>query len=353
VTELLRRCGVRLTLITSSAAYRRWRGIAVIAVVTVLAVGLAGYGAVRYSTHRYAGRVVRIDDPFAAIPPSTRPSRTTKGLTLLLIGLDTESHRTRDGRVTATEPMARSDVLMVIRINAARTAATVASIPRDSWVDIPGHGKAKINASYAWGKSSLTVRAVEKLTDLRIDHVVIIDWTGFRALTDAVGGVDVTIPADTYDRSQGVRFTKGVHHLNGEQALLYVRQRYGLPRGDFDRVQRQQNFISLLLTQLTARETVTEPANLLRLIRAVTSTVRVDEGFSNDEMIDLATNAAKLRGNIRFLTAPVAGTGREGDESVVYLNSRLNQPFWEAIRQDRVDAYVAKHGAETLTTTPR
>ncbi|MBB5870803.1 LCP family protein required for cell wall assembly [Allocatelliglobosispora scoriae] len=332
---------------------RRWRRVVLVLLAIALLAGLGGYGALRYASRSYVNDLQRIPDPFVSIPASTRPSRTNVGMTLLVAGLDTESRRTRDGKLTTTEPQARSDVLMVVRISPDRSQASVISIPRDSWVEIPGHRKAKINASYAWGQAPLTVQTVERLTNLRIDHVAIIDWTGFRALTDAVGGVDVTIPADSHDSSQGVTFTKGTHHFDGTQALLYVRQRYGLPRGDIDRVQRQQNFLRLLMTQLLSKETLTDPAKLLGLLRAVSETVRVDSGFTTDDMLSLAADAPKLRTGVRFLTAPVAGLGREGTESVVYLNHTLGKPFWQAVKSDKLDAYVAKHGVDGLAKAPR
>jgi len=274
-------------------------------------------------------------------------------MTLLIAGLDTEAHRTRNGHYSATEPTAGSDVLMVVRISQDRRHAYVVSIPRDSWVEIPKHGLAKINAAYAWGQASLAVQTVEHMTDLRIDHVAVIDWTGFRALTDAVGGVDMTIPADVYDPSRGVRFTKGVHHFDGTQALKYVRQRYGLPRGDFDRAHRQQYFLRELMAQLLAKQTITNPEKLLSLIRAVSETVRVDAGFTTDDMLRLADDAPKLHAGVQFLTAPLAGLGREGKESVVYLDKRLSKPFWQAIKTNQLDAYLAKYDAETLVKTPR
>ena len=124
---------------------------------------------------------------------------------------------------------------MIARLNPDRTVAAVASIPRDSWVDIPGHGHDKINAAYSFGGPSLLVATVENLTQIRIDHFAVIDFAGFRSMVDAVGGIDVGIDAPT--SSDGVAFHQGVNHLDGRAALAYVRQRYGLIGGDFDRAQ--------------------------------------------------------------------------------------------------------------------
>jgi LCP family protein required for cell wall assembly len=327
-----------------------------IVLVSGLALALAAIVAVagvRLAADRYVAKMDHIPDPFASIPASTRPSKTTAGMTLLIAGLDTESHRLRDGRYSAEEPTARSDVLMVVRISPDHRRACVVSIPRDSWVEVPGHGLAKINAAYAWGRAPLAVQTVERLTDLRIDHVAVIDWTGFRTLTDAVGGVDVTIPADVYDSSQTVSFTKGVHHFDGAEALKYVRQRYGLPRGDIDRAQRQQYFLRLLMEQLLAKQTVTDPAKLLRLVRAVSETVKVDAGFDTDDMLSLAEDTPKLHDGVQFFTVPIAGLGREGDQSVVYLQERLSKPFWQAVKTDKMAEYLAKYDADSLVQTPR
>src|SRR6185437_9099672 len=125
----------------------------------------------------------------------------------------------------------RTDAIMLLHIAGDRRSATVVSIPRDSWVDIPGQGKKKINAAYAIGGPALLVRTIEQLTQIRIDHFAIIDFYGFKSIINAIGGVDVNVARTTTDVFHDT-LHKGVNHLNGQQALNYVRERHNLPGGD-------------------------------------------------------------------------------------------------------------------------
>src|SRR3712207_5857663 len=130
---------------------------------------------------------------------------------------------------------------MVARFSADRQHAQLISVPRDSWVDIPGHGMDKVNAAYAYGGPTLLIQTIEQLTDVRIDHYVAIDFQGLIQVTDDLGGVDFVVAETT---SNGpYTFPAGVNHLDGDQARWYLGQRYGLPGGDFDRVRQQQQYL--------------------------------------------------------------------------------------------------------------
>lgn len=151
-------------------------------------------------------------------------------MTFLLVGTDSRSAASTTGE-DATGPSfvpgaQRSDVVMLAQVSADRQSARVVSIPRDSWVEIPGRGRGKVNAAYSWGGAALLVATVEKLTGVRVDHFAVIDFAGFRSVVDAVGGVDVGVAART--ASAGVTSQAGVNHLDGDAALVYVRQRHEL-----------------------------------------------------------------------------------------------------------------------------
>ena len=205
---------------------------------------------------------------------------------------------------------------MIARIEPDRTGASVVSIPRDSWVEIPGRGFNKINAAYSFGGPSLLIQTVEDLTALRIDHFAVIDFAGFQSMVDSVGGIDVAIAEAT--RNQGVDFRQGVNHLHGAQALAYVQQRYGLPNGDLDRAHRQQNALRALLAKAASSGTLSDPIALYDLLDATSRSVGVDDTLSNGGLRSLALDLRGLRPSaVTFLNAPVAGLGREGAQSVV------------------------------------
>jgi LCP family protein required for cell wall assembly len=323
----------------------------VVAVGAVLLLSLVGALVVTL-TEKLGNDVTRVPDAFKGLDSAARPP-AGDGLTFLLVGTDTRSDVPTTGTdANATGAGGRSDVLMVARLTEDGKNAAVVSIPRDSWVDIPGHGMNKINAAYAFGGPSLLIRTVENLTELHIDHFAVVDFAGFRSVVDAVDGIDVGISAAT--SNGGVDFHQGVNHLDGRGALAYVRQRYGLTDGDLDRAQRQQNALRAVLTKMAATGILDDPVGLYRLLDAATSFVDVDDSLTNEGLRALTQ---KVRGvppeNVLFLRAPVSGLGHEGAQSVVYLDTLQADQLWDALRQGTMAGYVERHADDTLGPVTR
>ncbi len=320
--------------------------------VLVLAVLIGG--GVWFLTDRYAGNIDRIADVFDDLDENSRPAAPTPEqataedpVTFLLVGSDT--------RETSDEGVAeggRSDAIMIARFAGDRRHAQLVSIPRDSWVDIPGHGRNKINAAYAFGGPTLLIQTVEQLTGVRIDHYVTIDFQGIIQVTDDLGGVDVVVASET---SNGpYTFPAGVNHLDGDQARWYLGQRYGLEGGDFDRVRRQQQFLKAMFTQLFSSDTFTNPSRLDGALRAVTGNVAVDDSLSNTDLLSMAYSLRDLRPeNVQSFTAPVLGTGQEGAASVVYLDTVTGERMWSYLRSDSLGANAAEFDDEALPDVPR
>jgi len=154
---------------------------------------------------------------------------------ILLIGSDSRTS-VADGR---------SDVIILVHVSADRQKVYLVHFPRDMYVDVPGHGKDKINAAYAYGGPQLLIRTLRNLVDVPIDHAAVIGFEGFKAMTDAVGGVDVY--AEEASNEFGYVFHVGMNHLDGEAALGFVRERYQLSKGDISRGRRQQAFVKALM----------------------------------------------------------------------------------------------------------
>ncbi len=172
---------------------------------------------------------------------------------------------------------------------------------------------------------------------------------GFKTMTDALGGVDVAVSQQT--SSSGVTFTEGVNHLNGDQALVYVRQRYELAGGDFDREQRQQNYLRAMLTTASQDDLLGNPGKADAFIRALTGSVSVDGELSSKDLVTLAFSSRDLKpGSVAFLTAPVTGTGIEGDQSVVYLDETADAALWRYLNDDSLAQHVAQF--KQLPATP-
>lgn len=318
--------------------------------VGLLAAGTVG-GAV-YLQHRLDSQIDRVPDVFAGLPD--RPDRPDSpgaagALNILLLSSDLRPYDAPGAASSAAADwrpgQQRSDALMLLHVNGDRSGVSVVSIPRDAWVDVPGHGMNKINAAFSYGGPRLAVQTVEALTDVRIDHVAWIGWDGFRELTDDLGGVTVTVPETVHDPANDVVWTAGTHRLTGDDALTYVRQRYGLPRGDFDRIERQHEFLRSMLGQILDSVALSDPRGVYGLVDTVTRSLSVDEGFSFSEMRDLAWSLRSLgRDDVAFVTTPVRGLGREDAQSVVHLDPDADG-LWQALRHDTVPRWLAERRA--------
>jgi len=325
-----------------SRGWRRARKPLIGLLICLLLLCAAALTGILWLQAKVEGNIQRLPDTFTGL--TDRPAKPTSGaaadaMNILVLGTDTRSDAPTTGaEAPGWEPgQARSDTMLIVHIDGDRRSASVISIPRDSWVDIPGHGKGKVNWAYSFGGPSLTVETVEKMTDVRIDHLTVIDWDGFKALTDAVGGVDIDIPKTVYDSARGVRWEAGRHHLDGEEALLYVRQRYGLRDGDLDRVARQQAFLRTLLKQTLHQELRKNPDQVLDLLSLFSKHASVDDEWSTTQMAKLAASLRNLRSDdISYLTVPTDGTGMVGDQSVVRLDPSRDLDLWRAVREDRM-----------------
>ena len=294
---------------------RRLLTLLVCLVVAVSGLLALGAGGVWWATNHYGDRVERIPD---ALPDGPRPPEKPDGpgagngdgTTFLLAGVDSRSAKPTTGGDSVADlwrfGAQRSDTLMLVHIGPGERKSYTVSIPRDSWVPIPGHGSAKINAAFSWGGPRLLVQTVEQLTRVRVDHFAVIDWHGFRSLTDAVGGVPITVPEDSYDPEQERRFAAGTQTMDGEEALSYVRQRHGLPGGELDRIKRQQQFLRALVGEMRDDVSVTDPLKIDRMLDAITGTVSVDDQLSNGDLRDLVLGLRHLdSADAYFTTAPI------------------------------------------------
>lgn len=332
---------------------RRGRRIVLgLAVVVALMLGTAA-GSVYYLSENIGNNIARVPGVFGPLDAATRPPDEPT-LTFVLLGTDTRSTDPTTG-TDAVEGVdagsERSDVVMLAQLDPARTGASVVSIPRDSWVDIPGHGRGKINAAYAYGGPTLLIQTIEQLTGVHVDHFAVIDFAGFQSMVDAVDGIDVRIAQAT--RNAGVSFKKGENHLDGAAALAYVRQRYRLPGGDLDRARRQQNALRALLTKAATGGILADPIKFYRFLDATSRSVGVDDTLTNGGLRQLAFESRGLRpAGVTFLSAPVRGTGREGPQSVVYLDDVRAAGLWEALRTGTTSDYATRNPDSVLGDTP-
>jgi LCP family protein required for cell wall assembly len=317
-----------------------FRTLAVI-VVLVLAGGAGmAYGLQQQlsaNIERFGLGTIGGDRPKVVAPP--------EALNVLLVGSDSRVALGDPGKWVKDEQ--RTDSMMVVHVSADRKSVDVVSIPRDSWVDIPGFGKGKINSAYAEGGPPLLIQTIEQLTGVRIDHMGIVDFTGFKDMTDALGGVVLTVPVATQDSRN--YFKAGTYRMNGKQALGYVRQRHGLPNGDFDRMKRQQNWIRAVIKEAMSKGTLTDPIKLNNFLQAATKAMALDDSWSIGDIRSLALGLTSLQSsNIRFITTPNVGTDMEGDQSIVRLDDVNGPSLWAAIANDQVSDWLTVNKPDLL-----
>ncbi|SNS01393.1 LCP family protein [Actinoplanes regularis] len=321
----------------------RWGRIALIAGGVVLILALAGgFFAVNY--------VNGIDDDlkrtnaFSGLSED-RPAKTVKGaFNILLVGSDSRDPDTKDDEANAW----RADTLMIMHVPADHKNAQIVSIPRDLWVVVPSSNdapcssgsRAKINASFAFGGLPRAVHTVECLTDVHIDHVMAVDFGGFKEVTDALGGVDLKVDQSITSIHPPHRvFKKGMMHMDGAQALDWVRQRKQFPRGDFARMQHQQEFLKALMDKAASSGTLTSPGKLDDFLDAVAKAVTVDQDFSLKDMVLQFRN---LRGdNLTFLTSPNKGSETIAGQSVVVSDREKALALYEAMAADKMNEWMA------------
>lgn len=236
-----------------------------------------------------------------------RPGNTS-GTNWLLVGTDSRAGLSRQDadRLTAGElddSTGRTDTIMVVHIPSGGGKARVVSFPRDSWVDIPGEGKNKINQAFAAGGPPLLQRTIEQATGLRIDHYAEIGFGGFANVVDAVGGITMCLDQPLVDPMAGINLQAGCHQMNGPTALGYVRSRYTSANGDLDRVQRQRAFLSALSDKITSPGTLLNPFRALPVTKTLAGAVTVNNG---DHVWNLARLALAMSSSPQQDTVPIA-----------------------------------------------
>lgn len=305
-------------------------------------------------------------DVFAGL--SDRPA-DSPATDILLVGSDTRKGLTptaQDSLHVGSQAAAdgqRSDTMILAQLAADKKSLTLLSIPRDSYVTIPATAtrpehKAKINSALDLGGPALTVATVERATGIRVDHYVQVDFSAFSTIVDAVGGVDVCLPKSVADPLSGLNLPAGVSHVDGVQALAYVRARYTLTGGsDLGRIHRQQQFLGSLADRVASSDVLADPARFSGLVRAAASSVQTDSALSTEEVLKLALAVKSLpRDRIRFVSMPLADVDYQapGNGSTVLWDETVAHRLFDALRKDKPvsDVAASAQPAGSAASTP-
>lgn len=300
---------------------------------------------------------------------------------ILLVGLDsrTDAHgnplsqQELETLRAGDDESTNTDTIILVRIPNNGRSASAISIPRDSYVQAPGLGKTKINGVYGQtreakraslvkagvsagdalaqgteaGRDAL-IKTVADLTGVTVDHYAEIGLLGFSLIADALGGVEVCLKEPVFEPMSGADFAAGRQRLNGPQALSFVRQRHDLPRGDLDRVVRQQAVMASLAHSIISSKTLSSPTTVQRLEAAVQRSVVISSGW---DVMDFVQQLSKLAGGkVAFATVPVvdgAGWSDDGMQSVVRVDPHQIQDWVAGLLNDQ-----AQGKTEQLAYTP-
>ncbi|MEV7523998.1 LCP family protein [Streptomyces sp. NPDC091371] len=321
----------------------RWIGLGVVLLV------LAGAATGWWLYNKLDGNITEDTSAAAELEryERDRPAHFAPGAqNILLIGSDSRSGKD-NGRYGQDEGTQRSDTTILLHLPADRRSATAVSIPRDLMADIPACLKAdgtrtreqfaQFNWAFQWGGAACTIRTVENLTGIRVDHHMVIDFGGFKQMVDAIGGVEVCLKRPVDDAEAHLKLDAGRQTLQGEQALGFVRARHSLGNGsDTERMERQQQFLGSLVKKVQSNGVLLNPARLYPLLDAATSSVTTDPGLASLRgLYELVRGVRDIpTEQIKFLTVPrqpySADPNRdelvEPDAARLFQQLRLDKP---------------------------
>ncbi|NHI18744.1 LCP family protein [Phycicoccus endophyticus] len=310
---------------------------------------------------RLQGNISRID--VSGDLATDRPTAAAGPLNILLIGSDT---RVEQDATDAEDLVgARSDTTLVVHLSADRSEVTVVSIPRDSMVRMPPNCDASVpkdewpvqqfNAAFSLGGPACLINTVEADTGLYLNHFAVVDFTGFKGMVDALGGVPVCTPVAIDDEKAHLKLAAGTHVLNGTQALGYVRVRYTEGDGsDLGRIERQQAFLSSVVQEATRTSLLLRPDKLYGFLDAATKALTTDKQLSVGTMKDIATSVKDVGvENVAFVTVPVR-TYPEDPNRVEWTEAA--DTLWQALLDDesvtKKTTSTPTASAKALTVSP-
>jgi len=282
-----------------------------------------------------------INDSIGRVNAGTAGTPASGPLNILLAGVDVRSGLTRQQQLqlhVGDAVSSNSDTLMLIHVSGDRSHVTVVSLPRDSWVNIPGHGMNKINAAYGLGGPRLVVQTVEQDTGLTVNDFVQVNFLGFVKVIDALGGVNICLPFAVDDPYSGLHMSAGMHHVNGITALEYARDRHSFALSDLARIQDQQRLMSSMLNEAISSGTLANPVKLTNFLNATLAAIKVDQGLNVSALAD------QLRGisphHVQFMTVPLANLNYQTPtgESAVLWNTSQAQALFSKLKNDQAAA---------------
>ncbi|UQN28102.1 LCP family protein [Brachybacterium kimchii] len=316
---------------------RRWRGVLIALLIVAALVATGGIIVGRYMHSLDSAYQKRTTVSLDKGSSDGDRKAGGSGQNILLLGSDKRSAQDAGSEGVSGQ---RSDAMMLVHIPADGGEAYIVSFPRDLYIDIPGHGKDRINSALAYGGLPLAVTTVENYTKTPIDHVALIDFDGIEGLVDSLGGVDVNVP-ESFERG-GTTFTAGTQHLNGKEALTFSRERKHLSGGDFARNQNQQQLLKAVAMKLISGDTLSSPGKMRDTVTALSPYLTTDDGLTSQAIVKLGLSNRNLRGSdLHFLAAPHGDPATtSGGASVVASDEKGMDALRTALKEDNMEEYA-------------
>jgi LCP family protein required for cell wall assembly len=286
-----------------------------------------------------------VNDSLSRINAGTGGTPSSGPLNILAAGLDERGTLTRQQQIElgvgASQGETDTDTLMLVHVPASHRYVEVVSLPRDSWVNIPGHGMNKINSALSLGGPQLMVNTVEHLTGLTINDYVEINFLGFVNVINALGGVNICLPYAVDDPDSGLNISAGTHHVDGITALQYARDRHSFPTSDLARIGDQQQLIATAITEGISSGTVSNPLKFQHFLSAVSASVTVDQGFNVVSLADELRGVSP--GDITFTTVPLSNTDytTSTGQSAVLWNTTAAASLFNELKNDQPPGGIA------------
>jgi LCP family protein required for cell wall assembly len=320
-----------------------------IALALVIVLGLAGG---YYYWHTISGLFQRTSVNLTAAGGGT--------MNVLMVGSDTRAGITNPADIKEFGSEAnvsghRSDTIILAQLVPSQQRGVLVSIPRDTWVTVHHDGRTyegKINSAYAYGPQAV-IDTVYAMTGVPINHYVEVNFVGFRKLVDSIGGIDICNQTTFFDSVIGYGLTAGPHHLDGNDALQYVRTRHATADGDFGRIKRQQEFFRAVMSKVATPGVLGNPVKVNRLATVFAQNVTVDQYFRMTDLVRLALSLRRVGQNQLETYSVPSRVGNIAGQSVVFTNTSQAEPLFAALRQAKDPATVMAPAHTAAPPAPR
>lgn len=282
----------------------------------------------------------------------TESAAPTHPMNVLVLGSDTRKGK---GNHVAGSTPGLSDTAIILHLSADRTRAYGVSIPRDAMVERPAcrtpggrvnaGGLSMFNEAYVVGGPACTMKTVESITHIRMEHVMVIDFNGFRHMVDALNGVRMCVPMQVDDYVGNIHLKAGTYNMDGKTALDYVRVRHNLsPNGDIGRMKRQQAFIAAMIKKLVSVDTLTNPIALNSFLTAATRSLTTDENFNVTSMAVIAKQLKDIGlDKVQFITVPFQAYAPDPNRLQISAEAEL---LWQRLKSD--EPIGRRYGGEAV-----